>query len=447
MAESKEWRYLYMITLTYSNENVPMRRVYPFYYTFLDEHNQEQKRVFKTRKSAELSFSRAREEGVVLLTSIVDSRKVVSKGLNEFIEPKYRHFDKEHYLHYLNPDWKEGEVRKVPTVCLDDVQRFFKRFRRHLEYRAMDSSMKYFMSSEYGDHTLRPHYHIILFSNERIEHIKPAVRHTWDLGSVDDIHLIDSTYKGKVVSEMSAFLYTSKYVSKPSYVENPYVVAGYIDKPFYKVSKGIGRTQRDNEWRRIVSPEMQVAFDKSDSMYRSRFENILYNNGGKHVYYKDEHGVEFLADGPLYQLYDVKVSAFNGISVELFKDFQFYSKQWVYMNGKTVGYASPRYFMDVLKPYNWVEEYVYNEIIGKDEKKKFKRIDATCPWYIGYKAYLEYCHIQCIYQSLCQSGEINDKTSRRTILFKIQSQMDEVDEERYREALRREYESYASRQF
>lgn len=47
-----------------------------------------------------------------------------------------------------------------PSVCKDDIQRFFKRLRKAYP----DYKIRYFLGSEYGPTTGRPHYHAIIFN-------------------------------------------------------------------------------------------------------------------------------------------------------------------------------------------------------------------------------------------------------------------------------------------
>ena len=49
------------------------------------------------------------------------------------------------------------------TVDVNDVQKFLKRLRRHLDYRGENSKFRYFAVGEYGEKTGRPHYHILIF--------------------------------------------------------------------------------------------------------------------------------------------------------------------------------------------------------------------------------------------------------------------------------------------
>ena len=64
----------------------------------------------------------------------------------------------------LTLDWDALTFRgRQATVVKADLQKFFKRLRRHLEYRDDPRPVSYFACGEYGDQNLRPHYHALLF--------------------------------------------------------------------------------------------------------------------------------------------------------------------------------------------------------------------------------------------------------------------------------------------
>lgn len=58
------------------------------------------------------------------------------------------------------------------AVCKDDIQKFFKRLRKHYP----DNNIRYFCGSEYGDDTGRPHYHLIIF-NLPDDVLKPSIHY------------------------------------------------------------------------------------------------------------------------------------------------------------------------------------------------------------------------------------------------------------------------------
>lgn len=70
----------------------------------------------------------------------------------------------------------------VASVCKRDVQLFFKRLRKKLG----NKSFRYFLTSEYGDHTKRPHYHALLFfAIPRDASIYDKITECWGKGFCD----------------------------------------------------------------------------------------------------------------------------------------------------------------------------------------------------------------------------------------------------------------------
>lgn len=54
---------------------------------------------------------------------------------------------------------KKGKDIDIPKLNLVDVQKFLKRLRKAYS----DYKLRYYLAGEYGGHTLRPHYHILLY--------------------------------------------------------------------------------------------------------------------------------------------------------------------------------------------------------------------------------------------------------------------------------------------
>lgn len=155
---------------------------------------------------------------------------------------------------YLRPD-KITERTLFPVVNRYDVCSWLKQCRRHwsrahsyvLDGKRKYPNMpfKYFLCSEYGPSTLRPHYHIILFTNFTVYEIHKYFCARWErrFGRVDWKFNYLLPDKGGKISSVSS--YVSKYCCKPSFIESPYVVEKAAAKPFRLCSHGIGSCGRD----------------------------------------------------------------------------------------------------------------------------------------------------------------------------------------------------------
>ena len=72
-------------------------------------------------------------------------------------------------------------------VSKRDVQLWFKRIREN--YGARLGHIRYFIVSEFGENTLRPHYHAIIFTENKctVELMNEAVLKTWQNGYIVDV--------------------------------------------------------------------------------------------------------------------------------------------------------------------------------------------------------------------------------------------------------------------
>lgn len=107
-----------------------------------------------------------------------------------------------------------------------DVQKFLKVLRKSLVTHSLQKSykFKYFITSEYGSETQRPHYHsILLFYDDINIDIPSLIEKTWKYGFVQF---------GTVTSQ--SIKYTTGYYLQKSKVPSR------ADKNFTLISKGLG---------------------------------------------------------------------------------------------------------------------------------------------------------------------------------------------------------------
>jgi hypothetical protein len=119
------------------------------------------------------------------------------------------------------------------TLVKKDLQNFFKRLRKL--HGSDHKTIRYFAVGEYGGHTKRPHYHIILF-NANFIHVQSA----WSLNGKE----IGFVHYGFDVQEEAAG-YTVKYISKTCYIGKNQQIDDRQPN-FRLMSKGIGKNYFDN---------------------------------------------------------------------------------------------------------------------------------------------------------------------------------------------------------
>lgn len=119
-------------------------------------------------------------------------------------------------------DYDTGEI------CLrkSDLQKWLKRVRKW--YPKKDGfNIRYFAVGEYGDNTLRPHYHVLLFNLPLdLLHAAPFIRDSWGLGHT----LIDVISDGRIA-------YCTKYMLKYMITEEEYDKELDTHRPFMVCSR------------------------------------------------------------------------------------------------------------------------------------------------------------------------------------------------------------------
>lgn len=153
--------------------------------------------------------------------------------------------------------WLRRNNNELPYVTAYDAQKFIKRLRRNLEYKAKkeneyytkyypdwkkleakDYQVRYFLVSEYGETTLLPHMHGLLFfsSDWCAKNIQEIVYKSWKFG------IVDSSF-----TERDSIKYVAKYVNCTSHLPSFYEYKRI--KPFAIFSKcpPIGTLQRDEK--------------------------------------------------------------------------------------------------------------------------------------------------------------------------------------------------------
>lgn len=146
---------------------------------------------------------------------------------------------------FVTLTYADDALPKNGEVCKSDVQKFFKRIRKHFEVYD-DFDLKYVLISEYGpsqDGTHRPHYHGLFFSNYVVDYPRfwPFGLVTCDLVISERIHYVAMWHINK------------GFFVPPGKCEN-----------FRLSSKGLGydafvalelENARNNDWKFVIDNE------------------------------------------------------------------------------------------------------------------------------------------------------------------------------------------------
>lgn len=223
--ECKQHRYSLFVTLTYDNDHIPLF----------------QPLIMKDGTHPVWYSNRSSESGKFLSDSVCRA---------------------------LPPQKMEDEVC-FAYPCKKDVQDWFKRLRSAIDYQLNKNKtdefrLRYFIASEYGPRTFRPHYHAILWydSEELQRHIGRLICETWQNGNTN-FSLVNN----------SAAQYVAKYVNGDTRL--PSFLRTEFTSTFHLASKHpyIGYCSSDEEALR---------------------ENVLNGTYGQNLLNKNTGAIEFV---------------------------------------------------------------------------------------------------------------------------------------------------------
>lgn len=173
--EESDNKYCVFVTLTYSNKYIPKFKI-------IDDGNNVYLKNYCTRSG----FSSLGVDGVNGVLDYVPSGKrgLYTKSYITLLESKCNLGG---YLGYCNTR---------------DVQLFLKRFRKQLSKYSYEK-IRYYAVSEYGPVHFRPHYHLLLFFNEKItfQNYRKVLYKSWPFGRIDA-----SISRGKCSSYVAQYI-------------------------------------------------------------------------------------------------------------------------------------------------------------------------------------------------------------------------------------------------
>lgn len=265
-------------------------------------------------------------------------------------------------------DSRTGELHN--SVCKEHVQKWLKRFRINFlrEYGEI-VHLKYFLTSEYGPRTLRPHYHMLLFGLDLFEVNKLC--DIWnDLYGFTLVKKLDK----KRGSSFAVSRYVAKYCSKGSF-ENPYVAKKLVKPTFHLISKGIG-------YKYVIDY-------KNFHLQLNEFSNNRYTRA---------------SDGSI---------TFNPVYIQRVTDLQ--NCQVVNRKGKVITFAMPRYYKEkIYGVQNSLSDAIADEILLRAEQlrdQRAKELQTMFPDWSFDKAY-GYTFYEDSQQNLHKIRELQQTFSR-----------------------------------
>lgn len=252
---------------------------------------------------------------------------------------------------------KQG--KKIYSVCARDVQLWIKAMRIDLDRKGLISSkdLKFFVTSEYGPTTLRPHYHLVLFGVTR-QQVKPYFdkwRKQYGFYTASDIlhqgeQLVYDGHKfnPRKVNAESAFAYVAKYCSKGMF-ENPLSYCNYVDSRGFKYISSTGRLLKRTP---IVEPTFHLVSKGLGKAYLDTFNpppfmGKKYDQG--YYRYYDSYKSKRVENGITY----FKTIGFTRLGrkySDSYLDYCYRNHRYVSpysptnRNGETLYYALPRYY-------------------------------------------------------------------------------------------------------
>ena len=165
-------------------------------------------------------------------------------------------------MEYLSARLRDG--LSLPVICIDDLQRFLKRLNKHIHdnYTQSYENFRYFLCTEYGPATFRPHAHGILFiDNDTVaNHIQQIIRSCWSFGDCPT----------ECIFSDGGFTYVAQYVNMSCHLPAFYSHPKLRQKQIFSRSPAIGsRTLLAEEVRDLYDrkPVVRTVWDSLSGKY------------------------------------------------------------------------------------------------------------------------------------------------------------------------------------
>jgi hypothetical protein len=120
-------------------------------------------------------------------------------------------------------------ITHAGTLSKHHFQTFMKRLRRRMTRDGLPGKVRFYACGEYGDLTLRPHYHAILFGVS-VQYLKPRINEIWHHGTRNDVSVVT---EGRIQ-------YVAGYIDKKLFGEKGERAYRDVEPPFQLCSLGLG---------------------------------------------------------------------------------------------------------------------------------------------------------------------------------------------------------------
>lgn len=265
--ERLQHRFCFFVTLTYSDEYIPLLQPVDFeVYPTLDK----------------LYCSSRGRDGICIPFSQL------------FPEDKTDDYDLADIDFFT--DWLDHGG--LPIVSKTDAQLFLKRLNKkcHDKVTHQFKNFRYFLVSEYGSTTFRPHFHAIFYvdNSELANRFSDCIASCWEFGRVDC----------KFV-ENSACAYVASYVNKSD--DLPYVYKNRSLAPFYLCSRNpfIGAFRQCPEDDQKVVNNSIVEIPVRESKNSTKFINVPLQPGYQNRLFPKPPSYRSLPDSLRIEFYQI----------------------------------------------------------------------------------------------------------------------------------------------
>lgn len=153
--------------------------------------------------------------------------------MNEIEPMKYKHFVTLTYNDLYLPINEHNEATLQKQHIVNYIKNLDISQKRHYRAEGKEAIMKYYIGAEYAPETERPHYHMVIGSNQAITYNTKVL---WQYGNAE----VEDIISNKSIS------YTVGYTHK----KNGTMKYENKEQPFHKFSKGIGRDWFEETWKK-----------------------------------------------------------------------------------------------------------------------------------------------------------------------------------------------------